>query len=126
MTSTTTDYDEATGAPRGLSTDHSQAVAEGAHQHGRGGTPQSSRADRVSSFDLAQFPVPNGREEEWRFAPVDRLAPLFAAELSGPKVITTVIEAPEVTVEVVDRDDDPGRGHRREQADGVARARARP
>ncbi|HZL03190.1 MAG TPA: Fe-S cluster assembly protein SufD [Cellulomonas sp.] len=105
MTSTTTDYDEATGAPRGLSTDHSQAVAEGAHQHGRGGTPQSSRADRVSSFDLAQFPVPNGREEEWRFAPVDRLAPLFAAELSGPKVITTVIEAPEVTVEVVDRDD---------------------
>ena len=105
MTSTTTDYDEATGAPRGLSTDHSQAVAEGAHQHGRGGTPQSSRADRLSSFDLAQFPVPNGREEEWRFAPVDRLAPLFAAELSGPKVITTVIEAPEVTVEVVDRDD---------------------
>jgi Fe-S cluster assembly protein SufD len=105
MTSTTTDYDEATGAPRGLSTDHSQAVAEGAHQHGRGGTPQSSRADRVSSFDLAQFPVPNGREEEWRFAPVDRLAPLFAAELSGPKVITTVIEAPEVTVEVGDRDD---------------------
>ena len=105
MTSTTTDYDEATGATRGLSTDHSRAVAEGAHQHGRGGTPQSSRADRVSSFDLAQFPVPNGREEEWRFAPVDRLAPLFAAELSGPKVITTVIEAPEVTVEVVDRDD---------------------
>lgn len=105
MTSTTTDYDEATGATRGLSTDHSRAVAEGAHKHGRGGTPQSSRADRISSFDLAQFPVPNGREEEWRFAPVDRLAPLFAAELSGPKVITTVIEAPEVTVEVVDRDD---------------------
>jgi Fe-S cluster assembly protein SufD len=105
MTSTTTDYDEATGATRGLSTDHSRALAEGAHSHGRGGTPQSSRADRLSSFDLAQFPVPNGREEEWRFAPVDRLAPLFAAELSGPKVITTVIEAPEVTVEVVDRDD---------------------
>ena len=105
MASTTTDFDEAIGAPRGLSTDHSRAVADGAHQHGRGGTPQSSRADRLSSFDLAQFPVPNGREEEWRFAPVDRLAPLFDAELSGPKVITTVIEAPEVTVEVVDRDD---------------------
>jgi Fe-S cluster assembly protein SufD len=59
----------------------------------------------VSSFELAQFPVPNGREEEWRFAPVDRLAPLFADELTGPKVITTVVEAPEVTVEVVDRDD---------------------
>ncbi len=105
MTSTTTDFDEATGATRGLSTDHSRAVTDGAHQHGRGGTPQSSRADRLSSFDLAQFPVPNGREEEWRFAPVDRLAPLFAAQLTGPKVITTVVEAPEVTVEVVDRDD---------------------
>jgi Fe-S cluster assembly protein SufD len=105
MTSTTTDHDEATGSVRGLSTDHSRAVADGEHHHGRGGTPQSSRADRVSSFDLAQFPVPTGREEEWRFAPVDRMAPLFAAELSGPKVITTVVEAPEVTVEVVDRDD---------------------
>jgi Fe-S cluster assembly protein SufD len=105
MTSTTTDHDAATGSVRGLSTDHSRAVADGEHHHGRGGTPQSSRADRVSSFDLAQFPVPTGREEEWRFAPVDRLAPLFVAELSGPKVITTVVEAPEVTVEVVDRDD---------------------
>jgi Fe-S cluster assembly protein SufD len=104
MTSTTTDQETA-GATGGLTTDHSRAVADGAHRHGVGGTPQSSRAERVSSFDLAQFPVPTGREEEWRFAPVDRLAPLFADELSGPKVITTVVEAPEVTVEVVDRDD---------------------
>jgi len=102
--STTTDNDETT-ATAGLTTDHSRAIADGAHRHGVGGTPATSRASRVSSFDLAQFPVPNGREEEWRFAPVDRLAPLFAAELTGPKVITTVIEAPEVTVEIVDRDD---------------------
>ena len=105
MSATTTDQDEASGAVRGLSTDHSQAVPEGAHRHGRGGTPQSSRGDRASSFDLERFPMPNGREEEWRFAPVDRLAPLFAAELTGPKVITTVVESPGVTVEVVDRDD---------------------
>ncbi|MGW6131739.1 Fe-S cluster assembly protein SufD [Cellulomonas sp. NPDC055163] len=104
MTSTTTDQ-ETPGTPGGLTTDHSRAVADGAHRHGVGGTPQSSRAERVSSFELAQFPVPTGREEEWRFAPVDRLAPLFADELTGPKVLTTVVEAPEVTVEVVDRDD---------------------
>ncbi|NMR21406.1 Fe-S cluster assembly protein SufD [Cellulomonas fimi] len=89
----------------GLSTDHSQAVADGAHTHGTGGTPQGSRAERATSFDVADFALPTGREEEWRFAPVDRLAPLFATELAGHGVLTTVVEAPEVQVELVDRDD---------------------
>ncbi|WP_028048054.1 Fe-S cluster assembly protein SufD [Cellulomonas sp. URHD0024] len=92
-----------------LSTDHSKAVADGSHTHGVGGTPESSRASRPTSFDVADFPVPNGREEEWRFSPVDRLAPLFAGAtdgvLSGHGVLTTVVEAPEVKVEIVDRGD---------------------
>ncbi|WP_298460170.1 Fe-S cluster assembly protein SufD [uncultured Cellulomonas sp.] len=92
-----------------LSTDHSRAVADGAHTHGgthgRGGTPQGSRAERATSFDLADFPLPTGREEEWRFTPVDRVAPLFAEGLSGHGVLTTVVESPEVRVEIVDRDD---------------------
>ncbi|MCC2308702.1 Fe-S cluster assembly protein SufD [Cellulomonas chengniuliangii] len=91
----------------GLSTDHSQATADGAHSHGV--VPQGSRAERLTSFDVADFPVPTGREEEWRFAPVDRIAPLFGADtdgvLPGHGVLTTVVEAPEVTVEIVDRDD---------------------
>jgi len=29
------------------------------------------------SWDVADHPVPTGREEVWRFSPVDRLAPLF-------------------------------------------------
>ena len=91
--------------PAGLSTDHSQAVADGTHSHGTGGTPQGSRAERKTSFDVADFSLPHGREEEWRFAPVDRIAPLFAAELPGHGVLTTVVEAPEVIVELVDRDD---------------------
>ena len=91
--------------PAGLSTDHSQAVADGTHTHGTGGTPQGSRAERKTSFDVADFSLPHGREEEWRFAPVDRIAPLFAAELPGHGVLTTVVEAPEVIVELVDRDD---------------------
>ncbi|HEY8717592.1 Fe-S cluster assembly protein SufD [Pengzhenrongella sp.] len=102
MTSTTNTTRE---APEGLSTDHSQAAADGAHSHGTGGTPQGSRAERATSFDVADFAYPNGREEEWRFAPVDRIAPLFAAELTGHGVLTTVVGAPEVVVEIVDRDD---------------------
>ena len=102
MTTTT----EPTGS---LSTDHSRATADGAHTHGRGGTPETSRASRPTSFDVADFTVPNGREEEWRFSPIDRLAPLFAAAtdgvLTGHGVLTTVVEAPEVQVEIVDRDD---------------------
>ncbi len=91
-----------------LSTDHSRAAVDGAHTHGRGGTPESSRAERRTSFDLADFPVPTGREEEWRFSPVDRLAPLFDADgsgLTGTGVQVTVVNPPEVTVEIVGRDD---------------------
>ncbi|GAB94479.1 Fe-S cluster assembly protein SufD [Kineosphaera limosa] len=40
--------------------------------------PEQSRAQRATSFDPADFAVPTGREEEWRFTPVDRLQPLFA------------------------------------------------
>jgi Fe-S cluster assembly protein SufD len=87
------------------STDHSRAVADGAHSPGTGGTPQGSRAERRTSFDVADFAMPTGREEEWRFTPVDRVAPLFAAEVTGHGVLTTVVEAPEVQVEIVDRDD---------------------
>lgn len=98
-----------TTATDSLSTDHSKAVADGSHTHGVGGTPESSRASRPTSFDVADFPVPNGREEEWRFSPIDRLAPLFAGAtdgvLTGHGVLTTVVEAPEVTVEIVDRGD---------------------
>jgi Fe-S cluster assembly protein SufD len=42
--------------------------------------PDKSRAARTTSFDVADFPVPTGREEEWRFTPVDRLGGVFADE----------------------------------------------
>lgn len=59
-----------------LSTDHSSATLEGAHSHG-GPRYVSSRADRPASFDPADIPVPRGREEEWRFTPMKRFAPLL-------------------------------------------------
>ena len=42
--------------------------------------PEESRAARLTSFEVSDFPVPNGREEEWRFTPVDRLGGVFADE----------------------------------------------
>ncbi|PJI95275.1 Fe-S cluster assembly protein SufD [Luteimicrobium subarcticum] len=101
MTATTSTTD----APRGVSTDHSRAQADGAHTHGEKVVPAGSRAERLTSFDLADIPVPTGREEEWRFSPVRRLAPLFAADLSASGVKTTVDAPAEVSVETVGRDD---------------------
>jgi Fe-S cluster assembly protein SufD len=86
-----------------ITTDHSRAVADGAHSHGV--VPAGSRAERLTSFDLADIPVPTGREEEWRFSPVARLQPLFSEHLGAGGVRTTVVPAPEVTVEIVGRDD---------------------
>ncbi|MDO0915845.1 Fe-S cluster assembly protein SufD [Streptomyces sp. DT2A-34] len=71
---------------------------------------ESTVATRMSappSFDVADFPVPHGREEEWRFTPLERLRGLHdgtaVANGTGVKVD---VQAPEgVTVEAVGRDD---------------------
>ncbi|MGF0172424.1 Fe-S cluster assembly protein SufD [Streptomyces sp. Marseille-Q5077] len=71
---------------------------------------ESTVATRMSappSFDVADFPVPHGREEEWRFTPLERLRGLHdgTAVATGDGLQVTV-EAPEgVTVETVGRDD---------------------
>ncbi len=41
--------------------------------------PPADLAPRIASDDPEAFPIPNGREEEWRFAPLDRLATFFHA-----------------------------------------------
>ncbi|GAA2727365.1 Fe-S cluster assembly protein SufD [Streptomyces nogalater] len=66
-----------------------------------------SRMSAPPSFDVADFPVPHGREEEWRFTPLERLRGLHdgtaVANGGGVKVD---VQAPEgVTVEAVGRDD---------------------
>ena len=45
--------------------------------------PDQSRAERTASFDVAAFPVPNGREEEWRFTPVKKLKAVLAEGATG-------------------------------------------
>ncbi|OMH33241.1 Fe-S cluster assembly protein SufD [Tersicoccus sp. Bi-70] len=61
------------------------------HSHGGGyGIPDSSRAGRLTSYRVEDFPELTGREEDWRFTPLPRLRGLEKAELTGP--------APEVVV----------------------------
>ncbi|MEU3552977.1 Fe-S cluster assembly protein SufD [Streptomyces fragilis] len=90
---------DAQNAPVGSTTAGSIAVAA-----------ESTVATRMSappSYDVADFPVPHGREEEWRFTPLARLRGLHdgTATASGDGVKVTV-DAPEgVAVESVGRDD---------------------
>jgi Fe-S cluster assembly protein SufD len=59
-------------------------MAAGAHTHSAATmVPDQSRAERTTSFAVADFPVPHGREEDWRFTPVDRLGDLFRDEATG-------------------------------------------
>ncbi len=85
-----------------LSTDHSRATADGAHSHSYNGTvvPDKSRAERLTSFDADAFPVPNGREENWRFTPVREIRALFVNEPTGEHLDWTMSDLPEgVTVD---------------------------
>jgi Fe-S cluster assembly protein SufD len=47
------------------------------HPVGPGSPPLKSAAERPASFDVESFPVPSGREEEWRFTPRLRMKRLF-------------------------------------------------
>jgi Fe-S cluster assembly protein SufD len=76
------------------------------HDHGATPLPGDSRGNRFTSHDVADFAVPTGREEEWRFTPLDRLRHLHEDDGPGDgKVIVEVDAAPEMTVETVARDD---------------------
>ncbi|MET7686146.1 Fe-S cluster assembly protein SufD [Streptomyces sp. NPDC005423] len=71
---------------------------------------ESTVATRMSgppSFDVADFPVPHGREEEWRFTPLERLRGLHdgTAVATGDGVKVDVRAPDGVIVETVGRDD---------------------
>ncbi|MFD1054902.1 Fe-S cluster assembly protein SufD [Terrabacter terrigena] len=51
--------------------------------------PVQSRAERTASFDVADFPLPSGREEDWRFTPVKKLGALLAEGAAGALDLTT-------------------------------------
>lgn len=72
-----------------------------------------ARPKQVRSYDVADFPVPGGREEEWRFTPLERLHGLHdGSAVADGKVLTDVDAPSEVRVETVERGDPrPGRSY---------------
>ncbi len=61
--------------------------------------PDQSRAERTTSYAAADFPRPTGREEDWRFTPVDRIGDLFEIAPADEARIAVHVEAPgQVTV----------------------------
>ncbi|MBB0243703.1 Fe-S cluster assembly protein SufD [Streptomyces alkaliphilus] len=89
---------EAQTLPAGATTTGSIAVAA-----------DSTVATRMSappSYDVADFPVPRGREEEWRFTPLERLRGLHDEPTDRAGSVKLDITTPDgVTVEKVGRDD---------------------
>jgi Fe-S cluster assembly protein SufD len=57
------------------------------------------------SKDPADFPVPAGREEEWRFTPLRRLRNLHSTAVLGPAGVTIEVDpAPEIHHDLAERD----------------------
>ncbi len=53
--------------------------------------PDQSRAERTTSFDVAAFPVPRGREEDWRFTPVRKVKHVLGDDAAGHLEVTTTL-----------------------------------
>ena len=71
-------------------------------------TPVVDRGALVASFDLADHPIPTGREEAWRFTPLRRLRGLHdgSAVSTGPAGLDVSVDAAsDVIVETVGADD---------------------
>ncbi|WP_347107448.1 Fe-S cluster assembly protein SufD [Paenarthrobacter sp. S56] len=76
------------------------------HSHGGGvGIPDSSRAGRLTSYELEAFKALTGLEEDWRFTPLRRLRGLHTEALTGNAPAVSVSAPAGVTVETVGRDD---------------------
>ena len=65
--------------------------------------PPLDLAPRLASSSLEDFDVPTGREEEWRFVPVDRLAGLLEPAAESGAVVAEAV--PYVSVGDFDPDD---------------------
>jgi Fe-S cluster assembly protein SufD len=67
-------------------------------------TAPVSRLHERRSLDPADFPVPGGREEEWRFTPLRRLRGLHAdAPATAGTTTVEVAPAPEVKIDLAER-----------------------
>jgi Fe-S cluster assembly protein SufD len=88
----------------------SATVQHGAKAHSDGGwdskVPVQTRSARPQSGDIDDFPTVTGREVNWKFAPLDKLAPLLAGGLDGSAYPFLATETDGADVEW-GRSDDP-------------------
>ncbi|MEX5268832.1 Fe-S cluster assembly protein SufD [Kocuria sabuli] len=80
------------------------ALVRGSARGGSAEGPDSSRAGRRTSYDVADFPKLTGKEEDFRFTPLKRLKGLHADALTGPVPAVTV-DSDAVRVETVGPED---------------------
>ncbi|MFF5087412.1 Fe-S cluster assembly protein SufD [Streptomyces niveus] len=103
---------EAQNIPVGSTTAGSIAVAA-----------ESTVATRMSappSYDVADFPVPHGREEEWRFTPLERLRGLQDGTAVADGRIRTEVYTPDGVIQETVGRDDPRVGRAGTPVDRVA------
>jgi Fe-S cluster assembly protein SufD len=102
MTAEATTEKARIGAPSiaGFTEEGEHLVASKVDRHHSHGTQvMASRAERLTSHDVADFAVPNGREEEWRFTPVRELSNLLSDAPSEDGVLDVSVEAPAAVVQ---------------------------
>jgi Fe-S cluster assembly protein SufD len=102
MTAEATTEKARIGAPSiaGFTEEGEHLVASKVDRHHSHGTQvMASRAERLTSHDVADFALPNGREEEWRFTPVRELANLLSDAPSEANALGVTVEAPAAVVQ---------------------------
>lgn len=73
----------------------------------RNATPHNNKGDVFQSFDVADFPVPGGRDEVWRFIPLRRIRGLHDGTFAPVAKAQVRVDAPElVAVEQVSPSDE--------------------
>src|SRR5215470_5947781 len=87
-----------------MSTDTTTPTLAGAHSHGAGPNGRA-HVERFTSRDPDAFGVPTGREEDWRFTPLERMRGLLEPITPDGPVTVEVSAPPQVLTRYVDADD---------------------
>ncbi|OII18386.1 Fe-S cluster assembly protein SufD [Curtobacterium sp. MCBA15_013] len=68
--------------------------------------PVQTRSARLASTDLSDFPMPSGREVNWKYTPLAKLQPLLTGQLNGARYPLDVNHSDGITLRW-GRHDDP-------------------
>lgn len=73
----------------------------------KAGTEHQTKGDRFTSFNVEDFAIPKGKDEDWRFTPLRRLRGLHDGSAVEGERATISVEAPEgVSYEELDPNDE--------------------